>query len=65
MNIIVQIKTVYGEDKVYPLCANALIFAHMLGTKTLTESALKDIKALNYTVTVAPRFSSAAAGVFA
>jgi len=65
MNITIQIKTVYGEDKAYPLCEKSQIFARMLGTKTLTESALRDIKALGYDVKVAPRFSNAANWVFA
>jgi hypothetical protein len=52
MQIKVQIKTVYGEEKVYPACPKAAIFAQMLGTKTLTDAALNSIEALGYTIEI-------------
>lgn len=50
--ITVQVKNVYGEDKVYPVCEKAKLFAEIAGTKTLTESTLKKIKQLGYGLTV-------------
>lgn len=50
--ITVQIKSVYGEDRVYPACPKAVIFAQMLGTKTLTHSALCHIEALGFEIQV-------------
>jgi len=52
MKIIVEIKTVYGEQKVYPVCSNAQVFADIAGTKTLTEYTLNKIKALGYSIEV-------------
>ena len=50
--IIVRIKSVYGENKVYPVCREAETFAKLAGTKTLTMSTIKLIKDLGYTVSV-------------
>lgn len=51
MQIVVEVKSVYGEDKVYPVCDKAKLFAEMLGTKTLTHSALIYIERLGYEIT--------------
>lgn len=53
MEITVTVKSVYGNDVVYPACPKGLVFAKMSGTKTLTPQALKLIRELGYTVTVA------------
>jgi len=63
--ITVQIRTVYGVDKIYPLSVEAQTFARMAGTKTLSEANIKDITSLGYEVHIAPRFATAAGGVFA
>ena len=52
MNITVRIKTVYGEDKVYPVCNAAKTFAELAGTTTLTARAVSLIKQLGYTINV-------------
>ena len=52
MNITVRIKTVYGEDKVYPVCNVAKTFAELAGTATLTARAVSLIKQLGYTINV-------------
>jgi hypothetical protein len=52
MKIQVKIKSVYGNEMIYPVCETANIFAKMLGTKTLTSAAIKHIKQLGYTVEV-------------
>tara|TARA_R100000664_G_C2730491_1_gene121166 strand:- start:744 stop:995 length:252 start_codon:yes stop_codon:yes gene_type:complete len=46
--IVVEIRNVYGEDKVYPVCEHAKIFADIAGTKTLTEDTLDKIESLGY-----------------
>jgi len=48
--IQVQVKSVYGTDKAYPICEQAKIFAEMVGQTTLTRSNLHYIKKLGYTV---------------
>lgn len=50
MFITVQIKNVYGNETVYPVCEKAKLFANMLGTKTLTLHALQKIEALGYEI---------------
>ena len=52
MTITVQIKTVYGNEAIYPICDKAKQFAALVGTKTLTRDAIAKIKALGYSVEV-------------
>lgn len=54
--IRIEIRSVYGEDKAYPVCADAHTFAQMLGTKTLTRYALRHILGLGYTIEVMDRY---------
>lgn len=62
MFITIQIKTVYGEDKVYPACPKSALFAEMMGTKTLTHRALCQIERLGYEIrTQHPTYSRQAA----
>ncbi len=48
--ITVKKKNVYGTDLIYPICANALTFATLIGKKTLSESDLKHIQTLDFKV---------------
>lgn len=50
--IQVEIRNVYGEDRIYPICDKAKRFATMLGQQTLTQKDISHIKALGYTVEV-------------
>ena len=52
MKIIVTIKQNYGTEAIYPHCDTAKKFARLLGTKTLTRSAIANIKDLGYEVSV-------------
>ena len=52
MNITVEIKSVYGNRSIYPVCAKSKILADIAGTKTFTSRALDSIKALGYSITV-------------
>lgn len=51
MEIKVQVRSVYGNDLVYPACPDAKRFADIAGTKTLGHGVLCLIEALGYTVT--------------
>lgn len=50
MHITVEIKSVYGNDIVYPACTKSLLLAQLTGNKTLTQSALNTIEKLGYTI---------------
>ena len=52
MYITVRIQHNYGNRVVYPVCANALKFAELAGTATLTDRAVALIKSLGYDVSV-------------
>jgi hypothetical protein len=49
--ITVQVKTVYGNELVYPVCDKAKLFAQIAGSKTLTTDCLLAIVKLGYTIT--------------
>lgn len=53
--ITVQIRDVYGVEKVYPVCHDALKFAAIAGTTTLTKRVLKCVEALGYNITYQQR----------
>lgn len=46
----VNLKSVYGEVKAYPVNDAAKTFAAIAGTKTLTVQSLKQIKALGFEI---------------
>lgn len=48
MKIIVEIKNVYGVQRVYPVCARAQSFAKISGMKTLLPLVIDEIKKLGY-----------------
>lgn len=50
--IVVQIKSVYGKETVYPVCQKATLFAKLAQTKTLTSDTLAYIRALGYRIEV-------------
>jgi hypothetical protein len=52
MAITVEIKSVYGNEMIYPACDKARQFAALIGTKTLTRDAIAKIKALGYEIQV-------------
>lgn len=54
MKIIVSIKTVYGNDTIYPICEKAKTFASMVGQKTLTLRDIEHIKRLGFEIEVQP-----------
>lgn len=59
--IKVSIRNVYGNETIYPACPNAVTFAAIAGTKTLTSDTLGLIERLGYSIEVeTPRIRRAA-----
>jgi hypothetical protein len=52
MNITVEIRDVYGQSKIYPVCDKAKIFADIAGTKTILPADIQRIQVLGYDVQV-------------
>lgn len=52
MKILVEIKTVYGNEMIYPVCEQAIKFAKLTGKKTLSRSDIATIKDLGFEVEV-------------
>jgi hypothetical protein len=50
--ITVEVKNVYGNETVYPVCGTAKFFAQLAGTKSLTRDMLRAIKAMGFEITV-------------
>ena len=55
MTITVEIKNVYGNELIYPVCDAAKNFAKLAGKKTLTRNTISIIKQMGYSVTVAQK----------
>ena len=51
MSITIELKWQYGNCAFYPLCETSRRFAQIAGTKTLTQDALRIIKAMGYEIT--------------
>jgi hypothetical protein len=58
MQVLVQLRTVYGVDTVYPVCDNAKAFASIARTKTLTLDTLGQVKALGFEIINQPAQSN-------
>jgi hypothetical protein len=52
MRIQVEIKNVYGNEAIYPVCDKARGFAELLNQKTLTRNDIAKIKAIGFEVIV-------------
>jgi len=48
--IHIEVKSVYGELKAYPICSKARCFADLAGTKTLTRAALELVSTLGFEI---------------
>ena len=51
MNLIVEKKSVYGVERIYPICNKAKIFATISGNKTQLPEVIEQIKKLGYNLT--------------
>lgn len=52
MKITVEVRTVYGNQSIYPVCETAKTFCELLGTKTLPRRQIDLIKKLGYQIEV-------------
>lgn len=48
--VAVEVKSIYGQDKIYPANLPAHIFTSLTGTKTLSLRDLNNIQALGFEV---------------
>lgn len=48
MKIQIEMKEVYGDTKIYPVCEKAKLFSKIANTKTLTKETLENIERLGY-----------------
>lgn len=48
--ITIEVKNIYGNEMIYPVCEQASLLARLAGTKTITRDALKLIKQLGYEI---------------
>lgn len=49
-SITVEIRSQYGNTVLYPTCENAMRFAAIAGTTTLTERVLTCVRGLGYDI---------------
>ena len=52
MEIKVRIVSQYGNQRIFPICEKAKLFCTIAGTTTMTDAAIKAIRALGYAVSV-------------
>ena len=52
MELLVQIKNIYGNERIYPINKTALNFTRLTNSKTLSRSDINTIKELGYKITV-------------
>lgn len=58
MSIQIRIKSVYGNENIYPMCEKSKLFAQIAGTKTLTWRTIAQIKQLGYTIEIVSEHGS-------
>lgn len=49
-NIQIEVRSVFGQLKIYPICGCAKLFAEIAGTKTLTARNVRQIESLGYNI---------------
>ena len=52
MELFVEVKNVYGTEKIYPACEKSKILAAMTDSKTLTNKVITNAKKLGFTFKV-------------
>ena len=50
MKLIVQIKNIYGVNRIYPVCEKSKSFSRIAGLKTLQLSTIDEIIKLGYKI---------------
>tara|TARA_R100001163_G_C4963580_1_gene126386 strand:- start:512 stop:688 length:177 start_codon:yes stop_codon:yes gene_type:complete len=48
--LIVQIKNIYGVNRIYPVCEKSKCFSRIAGLKTLQPTVIDEIKKLGYKI---------------
>ena len=56
-HILVEVRTVYGNETIYPACDKAQAFCAIAGTRTLPRHLLKHITDLGFEVRLAPQIT--------
>jgi hypothetical protein len=51
MNLIIEIRTVYGNRYVYPICKKAIALCQITNQKTFSQFAINKLKEIGYTFT--------------
>ena len=46
--LIVKKKSVWGTERIYPICERSKLFTRLVGQKTLDKSAIEIIRQLGY-----------------
>ena len=46
--LIVKKKSVWGTERIYPICEKSKLFTRLVGQKTLDKSAIEIIRQLGY-----------------
>ena len=46
--IMIKVKSVYGNDLIYPICSNGKLFLRLTGKKTFSVDDIQAIKDLGY-----------------
>jgi hypothetical protein len=59
--ITIKIKSVYGNELIYPVCPKAIAFAKIAGTKTLSHNNLCQIEAFGFSINIEPQTLRSAA----
>jgi hypothetical protein len=55
MSITVTIKSVYGQDRIYPVCDKAKALTKLTGNKTLSKADIETIKSIGFSVEIEPQ----------
>ena len=49
---IVNIRNVFGNERIFPICESALLIAKLIGRKTFSRNDIEIIKKLGFSVSV-------------
>lgn len=52
MSILIEIKNVYGNETIYPVCEIAITLAALTGKKTFNKNDIKLIRSLGYEINI-------------
>jgi hypothetical protein len=58
MNILVTIRTVYGNEMIYPANEAAQVVTLLIGKKTISRSDISNLKKLGHTIEIKHKVTS-------